>query len=933
MADPKKITKAPDSTVQNLSVSRDGATWKSSWTNPKHAASDQNEARWQGLTTEWSILKAGDKAFTVKATTKRGADAKSGSLSLPLTDFYPNKAAKLKKVRFSVWGTNTYTDKKGKQHDGKGAATTVVKELSVPVNPSMSLSYDGNGRVLCKWSSNTGGANAKGMRPRYETVLRHRHVRYRDGKVFNDSGWSSALERTATSGELRHDATGEGTLADNERITYMFEATNKGAAGDSVRVQEVYRIGKPNQPTISGIEIADKTDLVDGIVVIWVNLNKGEFRPVDTCTLQRLSNAPANYSTMQAAGSDDWEDVATDNGNCSGFHDSLVNAISDQGTYTWYRVVASRAEYDSYSEPVRVNKTFVKAPTAVGDEVAIVSAKPTNEGDTLEVVVGWGNDDSTANEISWSSNPNAWESTSEPTLFLFEWKDKTSKSPDWANTATVYVTGLTEGTPYYLRVRRYLEDEVGTVTRSEWAEHPEPVTPVSVPTDVVLSLPDYLANGDDLTVSWSYTGSVQQGYELFDAAGNVWAAGFGDVRHAVVPWNEVEERAAEDGTVSLAVRVTTGGGWAASAFSGTGIAEAPTVSVSAELDEAPAGSDTLYPDILAAQPLRFTVTTDKVGDVLVSAFVESEGNVAAFPDGQKSQPQGYVVWSDASQQVSSTGSEFSPSLSFELPVAEFRDGCDYVLRVRATDSETGLESEEASVPFSVLWSHQAEAPTADVTVNADGSATVSPIAAATAAETDVADIYRVTPSGAYVIAEGVEFGGEAVDPFPAFSSTWGGPGRYAVMARTADGDVDWSVVDFDNENKTVRFDWEAWDGWRSLELPYNVEVNDKWGKRDETRVHADGSKELYAMAGADHSVSVSASIRRDMNEEQREELVSLAMHEGPVFVRTPDGQAYPARVTVDGLGSAYKTSAADVSITAEEVGMSARFEAVTDGLD
>ena len=53
--------------------------------------------------------------------------------------------------------------------------------------------------------------------------------------------------------------------------------------------------------------------------------------------------------------------------------------------------------------------------------------------------------------------------------------------------------------------------------------------------------------------------------------------------------------------------------------------------------------------------------------------------------------------------------------------------------------------------------------------------------------------------------------------------------------------------------------------------------------------------------------------------------MALAQYEGPVFVRTPDGLAYPAHVQVSGLNTAYSSIASSVSINAEEVGMTDEF--------
>lgn len=192
-------------------------------------------------------------------------------------------------------------------------------------------------------------------------------------------------------------------------------------------------------------------------------------------------------------------------------------------------------------------------------------------------------------------------------------------------------------------------------------------------------------------------------------------------------------------SVIVKVGVTIGGMQDESAYALVRIAEAPACEVTA-------------PATVTAGPATVTVKTSAENRAVVS--VVSRGIAYSTPSGTAYQRSGDVVFAGTVDiEDIEVGTDGLYLGTVALEGADLIDGCSYEVRAYVDDPATGLRSDVATGEFAVAWAHQAGYPTATVTVDSSAmTASVKPVAPTGAATTDVADVYRVTPHGADLIA-------------------------------------------------------------------------------------------------------------------------------------------------------------------------------------
>ena len=268
--------------------------------------------------------------------------------------------------------------------------------------------------------------------------------------------------------------------------------------------------------------------------------------------------------------------------------------------------------------------------------------------------------------------------------------------------------------------------------------------------------------------------------------------------------------------------------------------------------------------------------------------------------------------------------------SVELPNGlDLWDGASYDVTVTTKDGETGLDSDPATAELVCSWAHQAPDPPDGVAVtprdetDADGrrmlSAVVLLVAPEGAGDGDVCDVWRVTPDGPCLVAEGVSPSATVTDPWAPFG---GDTLAYRVSMRTTDGDVSWRDYAYVLPCDSLRVDF----GDEYVELPYDIAISDAFSKDFESRAHLDGTRSGYWSAGADRKASLSTDVVRVTEPEKAMALRRLARHDGPCLVRTPDGCAYEADVEVS-LDSSHATSRLAVALDATEVSPSGEYMA------
>ena len=244
-----------------------------------------------------------------------------------------------------------------------------------------------------------------------------------------------------------------------------------------------------------------------------------------------------------------------------------------------------------------------------------------------------------------------------------------------------------------------------------------------------------------------------------------------------------------------------------------------------------------------------------------------------------------------------------------MPVCELYDGGMYYAEFKAVESVAGLSSDAAIFEFPVAYSHQAPEPSASIVLTVDSEArkvTINLAEPQYAAETDVYDIYRQTPSGYEEIAHGLELDAETCDPYAPFGHA---DTAYRIACRTVDGDISWAEYAYEMPVYLLRFDW----GSDFAEFPFNVEIREQMQKDYESRRHVDGSMNGYW----DRGVSVSGSYTTDIVKVNDSELLrqarKLGSYAGAVWVRDAYGKAMQCNVEVNEVSLGYRTKAVGLS--------------------
>ena len=762
-------------------------------------------------------------------------------------------------------------------------------------------------------------------------------------------------------------------VSDRHQLTYdqyvkiTVKARSRGYAGDSSWQEESTNHAKAilvvsypalvnlGNPVIPGTSPTDK-------VTIPIKTNATEEHPVTGVRLQKLVNVPYDKAN-RIPGTADWQDTnIIDNGACTALAINVSEVLPDAGMHSWVRVKSWNQFEDMfyrYSEPKMLYALEADLPTGADDVISILQAISDEDGKGVELTLGWnadGEDDSTGTEVSWSPNAKAWRSSEGPKTHEFTWSDGELTWPPtdqeletgqervtYLDSAVIHINSdIEEGTLYHFQARRYMEGEDNT-TYGPYSSMMDAM-PVSSPSSVVLSCRPYVPNGSDLPVSWTYdseatqvewqliTGTVTEVIEHIDDGTEEGL----DVTHSwitsgterivmrgtdasgscLVTASRLAEFVDQNATVPIAVRMGTGGRLVDSEAVVVSVVDPPTVSVT-------------VPSVLDEQPLTIGLSSTSTPEVAIVVSAGDGGIAGDTPFGVTDQFEGDTVWSDVvrPEWVDSSGTY---THSFDLPITwELRDGGNYVVTARATDPSTGLSSGEVTETFSVDL-RDAPEPSASIeiepydTVDDAGfrtrGAIVHLVAPQEAAETDRYDVYRLTPSGPYLVASGVDLNTDVDDRFAPYGGTEKG---YRVACWTIDGTMNWADYTYELPGKELRVDFNG----EYVELPWNVGVSDSFEKDFEARRKLDGSVDGYWNEGAMRKASLSTDLIRLKEQEKVAAVMRLGEYTGPCFVRTPDGSAYMANVTVNSIGGSRKDTAVAVSLEATEVALTEQYMA------
>ena len=739
-------------------------------------------------------------------------------------------------------------------------------------------------------------------------------------------------------------------------------ARDRGFWGYGDKAERKLYIGWPKQPTVSVSAPSSKG--LNEKVTVRVNTNSTTQHPVTGVKLEKLVNVTYDRAS-QIPGDADWQECgAEDDGNCKALSSTVAELMPEAGKRTWVRVKSwNQIEniFYIYSTPQRVRALETIAPTAADDTVKIVDAHPGDDGESAGVLVAWGNDDSDGTEVSWSADRNAWRSTTPPSTFDVTYDDgpvtDTSVTPakTYPHSATLHIAGIDQGVACYIRARRYMETEDDPEYGPYYPETGDvTVTPTTSPTSATLVVPASVPHGESLAVSWTFDGGGEQSewqllsgtpvevdedgnpvtttttttttgedegdvarYVLGDDV-NVVMGGTDATGACVVAAERIEGLLDADGRIALAVRVSTGGTPVQSDASIVSVDDPPTLAVEAAT--------------VTAQPLSLDVTC--TSEAALSVVVSAAGASWDTPAGTRTQAEGDQVWAQAltptwtgvPQQDGTTLWSATVTAPAGLPLM---DDATYRVRVVATDPDTGLESEPAEVDVAVSYARKAPEPSASIAItpydgiDPDSGMRTRGCAIAFAAptsgiSTDVYDLYRVTPDGAYPVAEGLLTDAEVDDPYAPYGT--GAELAYRISCRTVDGCEYWLDCPYVLAGGDLRVDYEGPHGMDYVELPYNLVISDSRTKDFEVRGHLDGSVDGYSSPVVRHDATVRLDLFRDSDEDTKRRVIELAESVPHCWVRTPVGQAYEAIAQVGGYQTVdHKSARRPVSMDVHEV--------------
>lgn len=764
-------------------------------------------------------------------------------------------------------------------------------------------------------------------------------------------------------------------LVPGEYMIFRFKIIAQGYAGDSSALTYSQTFAWPHTPTIRKIEDMGQHNRIT-FTVSGDNSKSHTKRYTTTYTLQRLANfKPSGYRVedwsdaqwIQAANrSTSWTDVYVAEEEARQFSDTKRDSTPEPFNRTYYRIKAENEIVGMpalYSSPM-VMPGFLRIPSARNEKVEFLAGGSSSDGKAIRLVIAFdctettpGYPDSVGTEISWDQDSYAWNSNTGPSKFDAKDEDgykstltnalKTKNN--WVSShnyyTTVYIRGVEQATPYYVRARRFLKDVPYRETASygPYADYSvgggkATLVAASRPSKVTLSGPATVPRGQDFSLMWTYEGDgTQTEYELMYTTNSnenskTGAKSFKSEKTAygytVIKYDELIKKISGN-MAYFCVKMKED-----SAFSDLSnivsvkIVEPPTASLQA-------------PSMVTSKPFSATLyTTDSSAQAVVRVIASQVSTWT--PTGKYIQPEDDIVYSE---KFTPTWRQYNDSNTYYANLTfpqdmELYDGGHYTIEYYVVNDDTKLDSRHAdedgdfvgeTKEFTVKWDHQAQAPdflSVALRIPGKASAEIRPVKPANWKEGDVCDIYRVTPDGAYLIAYGVAFGKRVTDryaPYSKYAMT-----RYRICTRTSDGDMDWIDIGYTIPGYSVRFDWgyedaESNSGYNSLELPYNLKFSDSYTKNSRIQLHLDGLYRGYWRGGIDRKNTLSTEVVKYDDPQTVERIRALARYSGPVFVRLPDGCAFEANVEVTDLSNSYDSETITASFSAQEIALGGQF--------
>ena len=697
------------------------------------------------------------------------------------------------------------------------------------------------------------------------------------------SGWSDAIELSKTNSTDKivvnvNDAIGADQCL---WVRIMLDHDGNAAYSNALLAQ----IGKLTAPTINATPNTTSGDVA-------ISITEGTSVTVaNTAIFFRPADNPSNDKIV----------LILPHGTTSG----TINVPEIIGaSTTCFGAYAFVGSYDASSlivEPKMISNTVTDSDIIAVPPANVTIIEGPRDG-TVRVGWEWSWSEALSAEISWSEYPEAWESTSEPSSYTVENKQVTS----WV------VADLEVGKTWYFRVRLIGEDGDNTV-EGPWSQTVA-YNLSSVPDRPALSLSKSVINeGGSVTARWAYsaTGDTEQGYAeiclvTYDSNNE---PVYGDVIASTSEGQSVviEQDWATGTTYYLSVRVTTTAGLqsAWSEVASVYVAEPVSIAVT---------QVSISNETLTALPITATITGAGATGTTILSIVRAEDYHLYRPDDKDY--DGYEGETIAT--FNQTG-EAQITITVDDLAGRLDDGAKYTLIGTVIDDYGQTASEE--IPFTVNWTHKAVVP--DVEVQVDKYlriAKITPIATTGISNTDTCDIYRITADQPELVYKGATFGETYVDPYPAFGDFCG----HRLVTVTANGDyasasgLAWYDTDSDDgdllEEQQMIIDVDG----EQIELPYNLELSNKWNKDFKRTSYLGGSVQGDWNPAVTRDLSADTVLARNLDLDRQLAMRDLAGYAGVAHVRTPDGSSLTCDIQISESQS-YETKKVTYSMTIQAV--------------
>lgn len=513
---------------------------------------------------------------------------------------------------------------------------------------------------------------------------------------------------------------------------------------------------------------------------------------------------------------------------------------------------------------------------------AVISASMGPVDGAVRIGWEWSWSRATIAELSWADNEYAWQSTEQPTMYRVE----DTYSSSWI------VMGLETGKRWYFRVRLIDGNEDDEVV-GPWSELVS-YDLASIPDKPVLNLSKSVINaGGSFTAKWAYSSTSEADTQAYAEICEVVYSGNTPVYGDLVAYTdssqsiEISQEWTTGTTHYLAVRVTSSTGTQSEWSEPVGVYVAEPVSISITQTSITDGAVT-------EMPITATITGAGVSGTTTLVIKRAEDYHLYRPDDKDF--DGYAGETIAT--FSQTG-EDAITINVSDLVGNLDDLAKYTLVATVIDTYGQTASEE--IPFQVNWTHKAEIPS--VTVKADKVQRImkiTPIASDNYVSGDTCDIYRLSADQPELIVKGAEFGTTYVDPYPAF----GEAGGHRLVTRTVNGDYataiglgwyDTSSSDgdyLDDLNMVIDVNGDQ------IELPYEVTLNNTWGKDFQRTTYLGGSIHGDWNPAVTRDLSANTVIVRGDDLDRQLAMRDLAGYAGVAHIRTPDGSSLTADIQI-----------------------------------